>query len=99
MNMVLLTQRRDEYHWRVDMLDIGHGLAVVIEREGKPLSMTLAIIGLQVIWPLLSFYRSLNGVALLLNRLSLAMTIRTILAVWLYSWMLFRRQRYVRLSL
>ncbi|BFI67028.1 ComEC family protein [Yersinia pseudotuberculosis] len=35
MNLVLLTQRRDEYHWRVDMLDIGHGLAVVIEREGK----------------------------------------------------------------
>ncbi|WP_145555080.1 ComEC family protein [Yersinia canariae] len=35
VNLVLLTQRRDEYQWRVDMLDIGHGLAVVIERKGK----------------------------------------------------------------
>ncbi|EKN3965849.1 TPA: ComEC family protein [Yersinia enterocolitica] len=35
VNLVLFTQRRDEYQWRVDMLDIGHGLAVVIEREGK----------------------------------------------------------------
>ncbi|WP_145588202.1 ComEC family protein [Yersinia aldovae] len=35
INMVLLSQRRDDYHWRVDMLDIGHGLAVVIERGGK----------------------------------------------------------------
>ncbi|MGE4799019.1 ComEC family protein [Yersinia hibernica] len=35
VNLVLLTQRRDEYQWRVDMLDVGHGLAVVIEREGK----------------------------------------------------------------
>lgn len=35
INMVLLTQRRDEYSWRVDMLDIGHGLAMVIERGGK----------------------------------------------------------------
>ncbi|MFI8418241.1 ComEC family protein [Serratia sp. NPDC078593] len=27
--------RQPDYHWRVDMLDVGHGLAVVIEREGK----------------------------------------------------------------
>ncbi|MGP6378164.1 ComEC family protein [Yersinia bercovieri] len=35
VNLVLFSHRRDEYHWRVDMLDIGHGLAMVIEREGK----------------------------------------------------------------
>ncbi|EFL91167.1 hypothetical protein REG_1906 [Candidatus Regiella insecticola LSR1] len=26
---------KQEYRWRVDMLDVGHGLAVVIERAGK----------------------------------------------------------------
>lgn len=35
VNLILLTQRRDEYRWRVDMLDIGHGLAMVIERDRK----------------------------------------------------------------
>ncbi|WP_145524819.1 ComEC family protein [Yersinia rohdei] len=35
INLALFTQRRDEYRWRVDMLDIGHGLAMVIERGGK----------------------------------------------------------------
>ncbi|WP_145488472.1 ComEC family protein [Yersinia aleksiciae] len=35
INLALFSHRRDEYRWRVDMLDIGHGLAVVIEREGK----------------------------------------------------------------
>ncbi|WP_050873292.1 ComEC family protein [Yersinia frederiksenii] len=35
VNLVLFSQRRDEYHWRVDMLDVGHGLAMVIERDGK----------------------------------------------------------------
>ncbi|CNH21706.1 ComEC family competence protein [Yersinia pekkanenii] len=35
INLVLFTQRRDEYRWRADMLDIGHGLAIVIERRGK----------------------------------------------------------------
>ncbi|ARB84629.1 MULTISPECIES: ComEC family protein [Yersinia] len=35
VNLVLFTQRRDDYRWRVDMLDIGHGLAIVIERAGK----------------------------------------------------------------
>ncbi|WP_050299205.1 ComEC family protein [Yersinia frederiksenii] len=34
-NLILLTQRRDEYRWRVDMLDVGHGLAMVIERDRK----------------------------------------------------------------
>ncbi|WP_280922706.1 ComEC family protein [Serratia fonticola] len=28
-------ERSPDYRWRVDMLDVGHGLAVVIEREGK----------------------------------------------------------------
>ncbi|MEY4475035.1 MAG: hypothetical protein RL248_802 [Pseudomonadota bacterium] len=35
INMALFTQRRDDYRWRVDMLDIGHGLAVVVECGGK----------------------------------------------------------------
>jgi competence protein ComEC len=35
VNLALFTQRRDEYRWRVDMLDVGHGLAMVIERRGK----------------------------------------------------------------
>ncbi|WP_235895330.1 MULTISPECIES: ComEC family protein [Yersinia] len=35
VNVALFIQRRDEYLWRVDMLDVGHGLAVVIERGGK----------------------------------------------------------------
>ncbi|KEY57356.1 ComEC family protein [Serratia sp. DD3] len=32
---LLWRERSADYHWRVDMLDVGHGLAVVIEREGK----------------------------------------------------------------
>lgn len=28
-------ERPPDYRWRVDMLDIGHGLAVLIERDGK----------------------------------------------------------------
>ena len=28
-------ERQPDYRWRVDMLDVGHGLAVVIERDGK----------------------------------------------------------------
>ncbi|WP_049645791.1 ComEC family protein [Yersinia mollaretii] len=35
VNLALFSHRRDEYRWRVDMLDIGHGLAVIIERRGK----------------------------------------------------------------
>lgn len=31
----LFRDRQPDYNWRVDMLDVGHGLSVVIEREGK----------------------------------------------------------------
>ncbi|WP_342221099.1 ComEC family protein [Candidatus Fukatsuia endosymbiont of Tuberolachnus salignus] len=31
----LFSYRPQEYRWRVDMLDVGHGLAVIIERHGK----------------------------------------------------------------
>lgn len=33
--LVLSRVKNDEPNWRVDMLDVGHGLAIVIEREGK----------------------------------------------------------------
>lgn len=32
---VLWREKEPGYRWRVDMLDVGHGLAVVIERNGK----------------------------------------------------------------
>nr|WP_261162595.1 ComEC family protein [Serratia grimesii] len=32
---VLWRERIPSYHWRVDMLDIGHGLAMVIEKNGQ----------------------------------------------------------------
>ncbi|RMN19660.1 hypothetical protein ALQ63_03628 [Serratia plymuthica] len=32
---VLWREKEPPYRWRVDMLDVGHGLAVVIERNGK----------------------------------------------------------------
>ncbi|MFC0227889.1 ComEC family protein [Serratia aquatilis] len=32
---LLWRDRQQEYLWRVDILDVGHGLAVVIERQGK----------------------------------------------------------------
>ncbi|WP_390900647.1 ComEC family protein [Serratia ficaria] len=32
---VLWREKEPAYRWRVDMLDVGHGLAVVIERNGK----------------------------------------------------------------
>ncbi|MEG7426796.1 DNA internalization-related competence protein ComEC/Rec2, partial [Serratia marcescens] len=32
---VLWRGKAPDYHWRVDMLDVGHGLAVVIEQNGK----------------------------------------------------------------
>lgn len=32
---LLWRERQQDYHWRVDMIDVGHGLAVIIEREGK----------------------------------------------------------------
>ncbi|MCK8564805.1 ComEC family protein [Yersinia ruckeri] len=35
INLIFLTSRRDMAGWRVDMLDIGHGLAVVIERRQR----------------------------------------------------------------
>ncbi|ANI28736.1 competence protein ComEC [Yersinia entomophaga] len=35
VNLILIAQRRDTHRWRVDMLDIGHGLAIVIERERR----------------------------------------------------------------
>lgn len=33
--MLLSTRRVEDYRWRVDMLDVGHGLTVIIERNGK----------------------------------------------------------------
>lgn len=32
---LLWRDRQADYRWRVDMIDVGHGLAVVIERDGK----------------------------------------------------------------
>lgn len=32
---LLWRERIPDYRWRVDMIDVGHGLAVLIEREGK----------------------------------------------------------------
>ncbi|TQI79931.1 competence protein ComEC [Serratia fonticola] len=32
---LLWRERQTDYRWRVDMLDVGHGLAVVVERGGK----------------------------------------------------------------
>lgn len=32
---LLWREQQPDYRWRVDMIDVGHGLAVVIEREGK----------------------------------------------------------------
>lgn len=32
---LLWRERAPDYRWRVDMIDVGHGLAVVIEKQGK----------------------------------------------------------------
>jgi competence protein ComEC len=32
---LLWRERQQDYRWRVDMIDVGHGLAVIIERDGK----------------------------------------------------------------
>ncbi len=33
--ILLSTRRTEDHRWRVDMLDVGHGLAVIIERNGR----------------------------------------------------------------
>lgn len=34
LSLLLMRQSTPQYRWRVDMLDVGHGLAVLIERHG-----------------------------------------------------------------
>lgn len=65
--LILLVFRikNDEPEWRVDMLDVGHGLAVVIEQRGKAVLYDTGNRWEGEIWQREKFYPTCDGVALM----------------------------------